>query len=435
MKLALKLDFQKTYIIAVSGGVDSMVLLDFLWSQKYKLKVVHFNHLKRLNAIKDKNLIQSYCDQRKIPFYYFELQLNPQNFQTEARLLRQEKLKQIAKKYQTPYVITAHHLDDLAETILQKISRGSTLLGYSGMQPKLFFEEFIFLKPFLYLAKAEIIAYAQKNKIAYLSDYTNQLDIYQRNQIRNHVIPYLKEKTNFLQNIKKFSCLLSETQDFIRKQTLFFIQHNKAPKESFFSFQKDTNFFLIKSFLFLDKVIQKDIIIYLLEQKRIDKNWLVVESIIKGLAFAKNPNLSWKLNSNYDLIKSYNYFGIIALDGFLKFKKKFFKKPLLYASTCKVCLASLQQVITLNCDLVNIAFPLKLRQRKPGDYLKFSFGKQKLKNFLINKKVPLFERDNLWLIVDSKDNVLWIPHLYINHTLGNKDLFSLGLKKETFNYL
>ncbi|WP_349401632.1 tRNA(Ile)-lysidine synthetase [Candidatus Phytoplasma solani] len=436
MKLSLKLDPQKTYIAAISGGIDSMVLLDFLWSQKFQLKVVHFNHLKRSDAFKDKDLIQTYCFQKQIPFYYFELQLDFKNFQTQARLLRQEKLKQIAKKYQTPYVITAHHLDDLAETILQKIARGSTLLGYSGMQPELSLQGFLFLKPFLYLTKEKIISYAKKNKIPFLSDYTNKINIYQRNQIRHHIIPYLKEETTFLQNIKNFSLILFQTQHFIRKQTLLFVERNQTKKDYILFFlQKDLNFqanslvFCLAPFLSLDKVIQKDIILYLLEKKNIDKTFLVVESIVKGLSFSTKPNLSWTLNLGYSLIKSYNYFGLVSNDTSLTIKDCVYKKPLLYVSTCATCLpSSLQQVLTISYDLQQIIFPLKLRQKKPGDYLKFSFGKQKLKNFLINKKVPFLQRNNLWLIVDHNDNILWIPHLYINYTLGSFHLISLGLQ-------
>lgn len=155
MFFCINLDKTKDYIISVSGGIDSMVLLDFLYHQNYKLKVVHFNHSVRKDSIKDKNLVYDYCLKKNIDFHYFKLNLNYEegNFQNKARILRLEKLKQVALQYKTKYLLTAHHLDDLSETIFLKILRGSSLLGYSGMQDSCLYEDFILLKPFLYTEK------------------------------------------------------------------------------------------------------------------------------------------------------------------------------------------------------------------------------------------------------------------------------------------
>lgn len=229
-----------------------------------------------MDSFKDKELVKNYCLQLKIPFHYFELQVLAKNFQTQARLLRQEKLQQVAKHYQTPYIMTAHHLDDLAETILQKIARGSTLLGYSGMQPELCFQEFCLLKPFLYLSKAEILVYAQNQKVPFLEDSTNQQTIYQRNQIRYHVIPYLKKNTAFLSNIKNFSQQLIQAQTFIRQQTLIFIKNNSC----YNNYNKVQNFKL-SPFLTLDKIIQKDVILVLLEQQNLNKNFFSLKVLSK----------------------------------------------------------------------------------------------------------------------------------------------------------
>ncbi|MFG6084390.1 MAG: cell cycle protein MesJ [Candidatus Phytoplasma solani] len=425
MKLSLKLDPKLTYIISVSGGVDSMVLLDFLWSQKLDLKVVHFNHLKRLDSFKDKELVKNYCLQLKIPFHYFELQVLAKNFQTQARLLRQEKLQQVAKHYQTPYIMTAHHLDDLAETILQKIARGSTLLGYSGMQPELCFQEFCLLKPFLYLSKAEILVYAQNQKVPFLEDSTNQQTIYQRNQIRYHVIPYLKKNTAFLSNIKNFSQQLIQAQTFIRQQTLIFIKNN-----SYYNNYNKVQNFKLSPFLTLDKIIQKDVILVLLEQQNLNKNFFLLESIIQGLNNTVKPNLTWNLSQKFVLVKSYHVFGILSTDLNLSTKEQMPKKPLLYVSTCLECLKKyfLQSLVVLNLDLEKVSFPLKIRHKLPGDRLCFSFGTQKLKSFLINRKVSLLQRKHLWLIVDNCNNILYIPNLYLNQTLGKSQLLILGLK-------
>ncbi|MDV3173756.1 MAG: tRNA lysidine(34) synthetase TilS, partial [Candidatus Phytoplasma stylosanthis] len=125
--LSSQLDQKNVYIISVSGGVDSMVLLDYLYHLKYSLIVVHFNHLKRNQSFEEKKIVEQYCFLKKIPFHYFELKIEEKDFLNQARSLRKEKLKKVAVQYKTFYLMTAHHLDDLSETILFKIARGSSI--------------------------------------------------------------------------------------------------------------------------------------------------------------------------------------------------------------------------------------------------------------------------------------------------------------------
>jgi tRNA(Ile)-lysidine synthase/bifunctional protein TilS/HprT len=420
IKLACNLDPNQIYIIAISGGVDSMVLLHHLVAKKIKLQVVHFNHLTRSNALEDKALVQNYCLEKKLDFHYFELNCPPKNFQAQARLLRQQKLMQIATKYKTSFILTAHHLNDLAETILQKIIRSSTLLGYSGMQIQTPWQDFIFLKPFLYVPKTKIISYASFHQIPFLEDYTNQKPTYQRNQIRHQVIPYLENNTSFLQNIHKYHQIILQAHNFIRKQTLLFI--SKHINHSL----NQTSSIELAPFLKLDLVIQKDIILLLLEQQNITKKFIFIQNIVKGMNNPYKPNLSWHLNSNWHLIKDYQYIKLIRPSLTPSFA---LLKPLLYVSTCNFCLACISS--SLQCLYYNpskVIFPLKLRLRQPKDTLKFSFGTKKLKKFLIEKKVPLTQRNNLWLVVDNLENILCIPHLYTNLTLGNQTRIYLAFK-------
>ncbi|MBP5835952.1 tRNA lysidine(34) synthetase TilS [Candidatus Phytoplasma meliae] len=450
MKLSSKLDLQATYIIAVSGGVDSMVLLDFLRSQNITLKVVHFNHLMRPEALEDKRLVQSYCINHNIPFHYFKLHLTKADFQNKARLLRQAKLQQIACLYHTSKIITAHHLDDLAETILMKLGRGSTLLGYSGMQPQLFINKFVFLKPFLYTTKKEIMAYAKTYQVPFLEDKTNQETIYQRNYIRHRVIPYLQEKTAFLANVKRFSCQLLETHHFIRKTTLAFIKEQQLdhrqqgqqssyvllPSNKTIQTQTKSNsanppLFDLKSFLLLDIVIQQDIILFLLEQANLNKNFGLIKSIVKGLNNPLKPNLSWCLHLGFYLVKSYFWFGLMTCNNLGMKTNNNLKPPLLAASSCSAAVAFFSSKIQpISYDSHHIILPLTIRHKKNGDILKFPFGTQKLKTFLINRKISLLQRNNLWLVVDASNNILWIPNLYINQVLGTNKCLYLALKDD-----
>jgi tRNA(Ile)-lysidine synthase/bifunctional protein TilS/HprT len=413
LNLSIKLNVKNIYIISVSGGVDSMVLLDYLFHQNIPLIVVHFNHLIRTEAILDKELVQNYCKEKKLPFHYFELNLSKKDFQNQASLLRKKRLKEIAVQYQTSYCLTAHHLDDLAETIFLKIIRGSSLLGYSGIQPSHKEDEILFLKPFLYLSKDEIICYAIEKKISFLEDRTNSLNIYTRNKIRNQTIPLLKKEYNFLKNIQKFHFQISEAHDFIRKQSQLFLNQQTL---------KDC--WNLNDFLFLHSAVQKDIILTCLEQKKIMKNFVLINNIIKGLKNINKPNAEWDLNVDWLLIKQYNK---------LLWKKKILldyeilQKPLLYGCVNKKLLSFCKEKQCFFYDEGKVKFPLFLKKRGNLEVLAFSFGTQTLKKFLINKKIPLSIRKKLWLVADSNHTVLWIPYLYVNQTLGKEKTFHLGI--------
>ncbi|CAP18459.1 tRNA(Ile)-lysidine synthase [Candidatus Phytoplasma mali] len=413
ISLSINLNKKLFYIISVSGGVDSMVLLNVLFHKNIRLAVVHFNHLKRKESFKDKILVENYCLKNNIPFFYFEIKPLSNNFQNESRLLRQKNLQSVALLYRTYYIITAHHLDDLAENIFMKISRGSSLLGYSGgMQVKQKISDFYFLKPFLYVNKKEILNYAKKNNIHYLDDITNTLDIYKRNEIRNQIIPWFKKDINFLKHIKIYHFQLLGAHKFIRNET-----------KNFFKLQ-NSNLFCLKIFLDLHSTVQKDIILFLFENKNIFKNFNLLQDIIKGLKEKLKPNLCWDISKNFQFVKSYDHFFL--LDKTKKSLKQF-KKPIL----CMVLFLELINFIFNHmCQIYydNLLLPLKLRHRKQGDIIKFLYGTKKLKSFLIEKKIPLYKREELWLIVDDQDQILWIPQIYINKTLGKKNNCYLILK-------
>ncbi|WP_334330957.1 tRNA lysidine(34) synthetase TilS [Candidatus Phytoplasma prunorum] len=414
ISLSINLNKKLFYIISVSGGVDSMTLLNVLFHKNIRLAVVHFNHLKREESYKDKILVEDYCLKNKIPFFYFEIKLSSlNNFQNEARLLRQKNLQLVAFRYHTNYIITAHHLDDLAENIFMKIARGSSLLGYSGgMQVKKKISDFYFLKPFLYVTKKDILHYAKKNNINYLDDITNNLNIYKRNEIRNQIMPLFKKDINFLKHIKIYHFQLLETYELIRNETKNFLKlHN-------------SNIFCLKKFLNLNSAVQKDIILFLLENKNIFKNFNLLENIIKGLKEKLKPNLFWDLSKNFQFVKSYDQFFLLDKT---KNSLKQLKKPILLIV---FVLELINFFVNYICKIYydNLLLPLKLRHRKQGDVLKFLYGTKKLKSFLIEKKIPLYKRDELWLIVDNKDQILWIPQIYINRTLGKKNNCYLILK-------
>ncbi|WP_162140226.1 tRNA lysidine(34) synthetase TilS [Haploplasma axanthum] len=405
---SFKIDKKIPIIVAVSGGIDSMVLLNILITEKYKPIVVHFNHNTRKTNERDQDLIINFSKNNNLIYHIFSININEGNFQSEARDLRYEKLRMIAKKYKTSYIATAHHLDDLAETILIKMTRGSNLYGYSGIQPLYVKDEITYIRPLLNIDKKTIIDYALLHKIPYFTDESNYSDNYLRNRYRHTVIPILKqENQQFLKKVYNFHTQLKDAASYIKNQALKELHNNSIN---------------IENFKKLDVVIQKEMIAILFEQDNLETTFETIDKI-RCMLLNDSPNQEYTLENKYTFIKAYNEAFIkknqtknvfdITLNDSLNIlpnmeKITFFNNPSnIDNETVKICYNKL-------------SLPLRARTRKPGDTLSFKYGRKKLKDYLIDLKLPKYERDKLWLITDSNDIILWVSNIYINETLGSE---------------
>lgn len=381
-----------------------MVLLDAMIKSNYDVIVVHFNHQKRKESILDHNLVESVCLENKIPYHYIKLSIKNGNFQENARILRYEHLINIANSYHTTHIVTAHHGDDLAETVLMKLIRGSNLLGYSAMQIESSYGGYTYHKPLLAFSKEELYKYADTYNIKYNEDLSNQSNDYFRNRIRNTVLPIIKTENNIIEHFRSFSKQAFDASNYIRLQTLLFLKNDYK--------------FKYKDFISLHDAIKTDLISYLLEVSNAQKSFNKVYEIITQLN-SKKPNIKIKLNSNYSIVKSYEEIELINN----KSLERNLSNILLNISHKKA--DSPYNSIELCYNKLD--FPIKIRTRLPGDILSFPYGHKKLKDFLIDKKIPKHVRDTLPVIVDNNDNILWIPNIYVNQTLGdsNKVYFSI----------
>lgn len=176
-----------TYIVAVSGGVDSVVLLDLLRRQRpgLRLIVAHVEHGIRGHESKaDARFVEHLSRVRRLPYELLEAELGPQTSEETARKRRYDFLRQIRIKHQAVGIMTAHHQDDVLETIVINLSRGTGWRGLCSLRstPQT-------LRPLLGYAKSDIIAYAQAERLQWRHDATNDSDRYTRNRIRRYVIP------------------------------------------------------------------------------------------------------------------------------------------------------------------------------------------------------------------------------------------------------
>ncbi len=195
----MKIDLKSgKYIVAVSGGVDSVVLLDMLVKQPgVELIVAHFDHGIRGDSSEDRKFVANLSQKYELPFEYAEGNLGASSSEDKARQARYEFLRRICKKYRADAIVTAHHQDDVIETMFINLLRGTKQKGLVSLANT---EDIV--RPLLNTAKTDIKAYAQKNNLQWREDSTNNDEKYLRNWVRNNVVTKLEhEQRQSLLNI------------------------------------------------------------------------------------------------------------------------------------------------------------------------------------------------------------------------------------------
>ncbi len=209
-----KIDLKnKKIVLAVSGGPDSMALLDMMLqlSSKYHVQLIaaHFDHQLRFGSKKETVVIARYCKQHHVIFengFWPKKEQPTKGIEAAARHYRYRFLIKVVKKYSADYLLTAHHNDDLLENILLKFIRSgnpnemNSLLGVSKMA------NVTLLRPLLSFSKKELLNYDLKHHLAFVEDETNLADETMRNRLRHYVVPLLKKENPLLgKNALRFS--------------------------------------------------------------------------------------------------------------------------------------------------------------------------------------------------------------------------------------
>jgi tRNA(Ile)-lysidine synthase len=209
-------------IVAVSGGVDSMVLLDILANQlktqrtqsqnKDLLIVAHFNHGIRDDSDEDAAVVQNAAKNYGLLFVHGHGKLGKKTSEEYARNHRYKFLEQVKNKYSADAIMTAHHQDDVIETALLNILRGSGHRGLVAIKvnPNI-------VRPLLHISKVEIINYANKHRLSWREDSTNDDEAYLRNHIRKNILPALSDtkRLSLVNNINNIAENIAEKDNLI----------------------------------------------------------------------------------------------------------------------------------------------------------------------------------------------------------------------------
>ena len=403
-----------TIVIGVSGGADSMCLFYLINEIKKEKNLTiicaHINHGLREESKEEAEFVSDYCRKIQNIFEYKKLNLNAKkNIEANAREERYKFYNIIINKYKADYLLTAHHGDDLIETILMRLSRGSTLEGYSGFGKITQQENYILIRPLIYTTKEEIEKFNKDHKIEYYIDKTNKDEHYTRNRYRMHILPFLKkENNNVHKKYLKFSEEIREIEEYLKKQTDIALTRS-------FDFDK-VNLHELKK---LDIVLQKRVIKSFLEKEyKNDCNILNDRhlELIRDIANSKKANAEINLPLKKTLVKEYNllYFN----HNLKKESKEYILEKVIKWSQSESILKMTEDTqeksnYILRLDSKEITLPLKVRTRRVGDTLQIKNlkGTKKVKDIFINEKVPKDKRETWPIVVDAKDTILWVPGL------------------------
>lgn len=398
-------------IIATSGGPDSMCLLHLLCELKdslsLKLIVAHVNHKLRKESEEEALFVKEVCAQNHLIYEYMEiLEYNDDNLENDARLKRYAFFDKLAQTYQANYLMTAHHGDDLIETILMRLTRGSSLKGYSGFKKELPQKNYAIIRPLITETKEEIKNYMDKHHYKYYIDQSNFSEKYTRNRYRMNILPFLKkEDKNVHKKFLKFSEELNLANNFIEGYI-----------KELISKISDENGIKISELLKLDKYLIRKTIEFTLSQIYIDDLFLINDkhtNLIINLI--KNPKSNNKLTlpNNYQAIKSYNYYKIVKINKEDSYEYILKNKVVLpnHMIIKKVKEKNGKSNYILRLNSKEIKLPLKVRSRKIGDKIevKNMMGSKKIKDIYIDEKIPVIKRNTLPIVTDSNDTILWLP--------------------------
>lgn len=404
---------QDIIVIGCSAGPDSMALVDMLLKirEKYSLSLIvaHVNHNLRAQSVQEEEYLRNYCEKNQIMFECMMItEYGDDNFHNEARNIRYDFFEKVVYKYHANYLMTAHHGDDLVETVLMRITRGSNLNGYSGFKKVVEKGDYKIVRPLLGYTKQELEDYDKCNHVMYYVDDSNAKDKYTRNRYRKYVLPFLKEEDpNIHLKYLKFSTVLNEANQFIEHE------RDKALKKVIHH-----NFLKIDLFKELDAFIQKEVLYYMMNDFYQDDLILINDKHIElllNLIYSNRANAFVNLPNEVIAIKTYQELEL--------------KKITTEITTYEVELS--KYVLLLNhhvieqvddvlgngndtCRLLSseISLPLTVRTRRFGDRMSIKGnGTKKIKDIFIDKKVKLSDRDTWPVVVDAKGVVVWLPGL------------------------
>lgn len=393
----------KKLLLAVSGGIDSMVLMHLFQQLNYGIKIAHCNfQLRGKESDADELFVKVKSEKLKVKSYFIRFDTenyskeNKLSIQLAARKLRYQWFQELLLENQLDYLVTAHHLDDNVETFLINFTRGTGLEGLTGIPA----QNGNIIRPLLAFSRLEIENYALENEIQWREDSSNASDKYFRNKLRHDIVPILKElNTGFLDSFQNTLHHLQQAESLVNDASKLVYEKVVEEKESQLEIHLKPllEFQNYKAYLY---------------------QWL------KSYGFS-----AW--NDIYDLVDAQSGKQIFSETHFLlKDREKLILSVRKSSNEEEIyVIKSLDDKVNIplklrfykavnifethsNCIFVDeskLKFPLTIRKWQEGDYFYPSgmSGKKKLSKYFKDEKYSLLDKENQWLL-GSEDQIVWV---------------------------
>ena len=421
-------------VAGFSGGADSTALVTVLFELKELLQIsliaAHVNHGIREEAGDDADFTCTFCRERKIK--YFLLEKNVPQIAAEGKLSGEEAGRIVRYDFFSQLVISegadkiaiAHHQNDVAETFLHNIFRGSGLRGAGAIRPV----RDNVIRPLLCVTRDEIEEYLKEKEISFCTDATNLENIHTRNKLRNKVIPYVEKEINSsaVEHIYRATKDFAMAEDYIRDQAFKVFEEVS---------EKDNNGIRIdlKKLANKPEIIKKYVVLRCFEILTPNRKDITARHVdaVMSLISSKEGTSRVDLPYNFTAIRSYEIMFLTENKDCNEFEKEddqlVIKKleigqkiklniPRFGVATIDIMSYNGKTSIPrdtytkwFDCDRIQEVI---FRHRKPDDYICIeqngAVKKKKLSKFMTDEKIPVSERDDLWILADG-DHCMWVP--------------------------
>ena len=393
----------KKLLLATSGGIDSMVLLELCHQLNLDIRVAHCNfQLRGGESDEDEKFVQSQAE--KLDVLLFVTHFDTKKFADEqklsiqvvARNLRYEWFNTLLINNNYDYILTAHHLDDSLETFLINFTRGSGLDGLTGIPE----HNGTIIRPLLPFSRNEIESFAKENNIKWREDSSNTSDKYLRNKLRHDVIPVLKElNPSLLSSFENTISNLQQAQSMVDDASR--IVYRKVVTD--IDFQKKIN---------LSELMQLPNYQAYLYQWLAPfgfSDWVSIHELVTAQSGKQIHSQKYTLlKDRSELIVFPNQETLETVQFLIEKDQKEVKFPL-KITFCNVGDISVEPTNVIFVDEDKLQFPLKIRKWQEGD-LFFPFGmngSKKLSKYFKDEKFSLLDKSNTWLLC-SNNQIVWI---------------------------
>lgn len=397
----------KCWIVGVSGGPDSMALLDKLHSNGVQCIAAHVNYGKRATSKRDEDIVKTFCTTYGIPFECIDYQDNGvnHNFQHQAREFRYAFFKNLVSKYQAEGVAIAHHFDDDLETYVFQKQR-KMLSEHVGLASYVEIMGVTVWRPLLHETKKELVEYCDAKEIQYGIDESNLTLDYTRNRIRNDIRnmdtnsyeSLVKEMDEAKQSGAKRSRIVKSISEQLSSNVAL---------DMYALIQDGLRPLVLRSWLAQNGIMTYDMSGSYL--KELDK------LILQEKAFLQFGNKR--------LSSSYGELTVMENDAF-----EYRYDEIIYEKTDHFILINSGKTIE-GVTLKDNDFPITIRNAREGDAIQMRFGTKPLNRFFIDRKIPRHDRE-LWpVIVNSSQQIVFVVGMGCDehHYSNNPNLFMLEL--------